>query len=680
MADCYSVMSDIGSIPGVGPKKKERLDAMGIHTLADLLFHFPVRYRDRRKAVGSSYAPEDKDVLVKGVLLRKSSRRLSGRKSIVECVLKDSSGTFSAVFFSMPYIMNTLNIGTEYAVFGKMKRRNGLAVWTNPEIAVLGSEADQRGILPVYRCTKGISSKELIKYVNYALNCVDDGYDWLDSALVEENKLCSRKYALQNIHFPQGENEYKYAKFRLSYDELLMYQLAIRMRRRELEDASADASIDDLPIDDFISALPFTLTEGQRAAIDDIDRDLIARRPMNRLVQGDVGCGKTVVAEAAIYKLAKAGLQSAYMAPTEILAKQHYKKLQSDFEKFGISVALLTSGTRSAERRNILEGLASGAVDVIVGTHALISDDVQYACLGLVITDEQHRFGVNQRKNLVRKGRAVNVMVMSATPIPRTLGATVFGDMDFSIIRNKPANRLPIITKAVDASSRARAYASARAELEKGNKVYVVAPSIDSEDENLTSVENLYRELNSRFKEYKPALIHGRMSGTEKERIMQSFAKGDVQMLVATVVIEVGIDVPEATLIIIENSERFGLAQLHQLRGRVGRSERQSYCYLVNYSRNQNAIDRANAMVRLQDGFELSEEDYRLRGPGDLMGTMQHGSFHNRILTLCRNEKLLEAAIRDADRILEDDSLKIDWDEVRMHISADSNTDNSDII
>ncbi len=679
MADAYNFYSDVGAIRGIGPKKKERLEHMGIRTVYELLAHYPVRYRDRRHPVPSTSVLENKDVLVQGILLKKNQRRLSGRKSIVECVLKDASGTFSAVFFNMPYIMNSLNIGTEYTVFGRMKRRNGLAVWTNPEIAELNSASDIRGIIPVYRCTQGITSRELGKYCSLALNAADSDCEWLSEELIEDNKLCSREFALRNIHFPSDEQAYKYARFRLSYDELLAYQIAVRRSRLEQEDRSRDASLDDCDINPFIENLPFELTEGQRSAIDDIEKDLTDCRPMNRLVQGDVGCGKTVVAEAAIYKTVSAGMQAAFMAPTEILAKQHFVKLSSDFEQYGFRVCLMTSGMKAAERREILAGLASGDIDIAVGTHALLTEDVEYSKLALVITDGQHRFGVNQRKTLVNKGRAVNVLVMSATPIPRTLGATVFGDMDFSIIRSKPADRLPIITKALDPASRARAYASAKAEMDKGHSVYVVAPSIDSEDDDITSVEKLYEELKGRFKSYSCGLIHGRMSKDEKERIMHSFAVGDIQMLVATVVIEVGIDVPSASVIIIENSERFGLAQLHQLRGRVGRSELQSYCFLINYSRSQSAIDRANAMVRLQDGFEISEEDYRLRGPGDLMGTMQHGTYQNRILSLCRNEKMLDAAVRDADRILSGE-VYADMAEVARRIVSVNQTDNSEII
>lgn len=676
------VLSDgTESIQGIGPKKRERLEVLGIRTAGDLLKHYPFRYRDRRHPVTSDRAAEDRDVLVCGTLVRKNSRPTRNSRVIVECAFKDDGGTFSAVFFGMPFLMKTLQVGEKYSVFGKMKRKNGLAVWTNPEIVLFESEQDVRGIIPVYRCTQGITNKDMGKWVKTVLYEWEDiEKDWIDDKLIQENKLCSRAFAYRNIHFPLGEKEYKYAKYRLSYDELLIYQLAIRKNRAELEDEAIDASVSDASIEAFESSLPFTLTDGQKETIVEIEKDLIAKRPMNRLVQGDVGCGKTAVAEAAIYKVVKAGHQAAFMAPTEILARQHYRKLKEAFEPLGVRVGLLTSGMKASERRELLENLAAGSIDVMVGTHALIQDDVEYNDLMLVITDEQHRFGVNQRKSLVRKGKGVNVLVMSATPIPRTLAATVYGDMDFSIIRSKPANRLPIITRAFTRGTRAKAYAQVRAELEKGRLAYVVAPSIDSDDEDISSVEKLYDELSKQFKGYKVALIHGKMSKEEKEKIMLDFAAGKIKLLIATVVIEVGIDVPGASVIVIEGSDRFGLAQLHQLRGRVGRSDNQSYCCLINYSNSETAAQRTDAMVRLSDGFDISEEDYRLRGPGDLMGTMQHGAYQSRILSLCNHEQLLNATIRDADRILTDPSLIIDMSEVDRVIQAATQTDNSDII
>ena len=670
---------DISLIRGIGAKKKEQLEAAGITNVQDLLDYFPVRYRDRRMILNAMDAGTEKDSLVSGKLIKVQLRPLSGRRSMVECTLRDSSCIFHAVFFNMPYLKKSLSIGDEYVLFGRMRIRNGARVWTNPEMSKAGGDRDTRGIIPVYRHSAGLTDINLRKWIGSALDQTDFADDWLGKDIIEKRKLAGLGFAYRNIHFPESEKHYKAARYRLIYDRLLMYQLAVRMSRAMLEKGAADASVPEVPLDAFLDALPFELTEGQKKCVDEIMTDLSEERPMNRLVQGDVGCGKTAVAEAAIYRCAKAGMQSAMMAPTEILARQHYDKISRDLEPLGISCALLVSGMKASERRAVIDGIASGEIDVLIGTHALIQKDVLFSDLALVITDEQHRFGVAQRKTLVEKGRSVNVCVMSATPIPRTLAATVFGDMDFSIIRSMPGGRRTIITRAAGPEGRERAYGDAQKELEKGNRVYVIAPSIDSDDDDLTSVEKLFAEIRKRYPEHEAALLHGRLTGEEKAAIMDDFAEGKVQILVSTIVIEVGIDVPEATMIIIENCERFGLAQLHQLRGRVGRSDRQSYCWLINYSRSETAAARTRAMTEISDGFEISEVDYELRGPGDVMGTMQSGNYNSDVLALSRYTDILEAAVEDADAIMADpgDTYTGYAYERMVHESA---ADNSNII
>ncbi|MBQ0040737.1 MAG: ATP-dependent DNA helicase RecG [Clostridiales bacterium] len=677
MSKTLGYYDSVNSIKGIGEKKAERLKVLGVTTVADLLNHFPYKYKDKRSQVISTRATEDKDVLVVGALKRVSSRPIGGRRTLVECTFIDEGGTYSAVFFNRPYLKQQFKVGAEYTIYGRVKIRNGYRSWANPEVAELGSEQDKRGIVPVYRCTQGLTNNDFNKWIKIALDETEFDSDWIDYRILEADNICDREFAYSNIHFPASESHYKTARFRIVYEQLLIYQLAIRLNRKDIDDSAVDSSIEDVDIKPFIDKLPFKLTDGQMSCISELEHDLIQSKTMNRLVQGDVGCGKTVVAETAIYKCVKSGLQAAMMAPTEILARQHFERLERDFEPYGIRCRLLVSGMKAADRRTVLEEIENGDCDVIIGTHAIIQDDVKYRSLGLVITDEQHRFGVNQRKALVQKGRGVNVCVMSATPIPRTLAATVFGDMDFSIIRNKPANRLEIITKVVDANSRERAYIAVKDEIDKGHQAYIIAPSIDSEDDDMSSVEQLYEELRAKFKGYKVGLIHGRLDKADKEAIMNDFAAGKIDMLVATVVIEVGIDVPNATIIVLENSERYGLAQMHQLRGRVGRSGHQSYCYLVNYSRSETAVDRANAMVRISDGFEISEEDYRLRGPGDIMGTMQSGNYQSAILSLCRYSEILDMAIKDAERILEEPE-GTDLEFARNYIA--SITDNSRIL
>ena len=675
--DYLELESDVGSIKGVGAKKKEQLESAGIQSVQDLLEYYPLKYKDRRNLVNAMDASPDKDSLVGGRLIKMTLRPLAGRRSMVECTLRDESCIFYAVFFNMPYLKNSLKTGSDYVLFGRMRLRNGKRTWTNPEMSIIGGERDVRGIIPVYRHTAGLGDINLRKWITEALRAEDIDDEWIQSDIVDERKLCGRAYAYRNIHFPESEQHYKKARYRLIYEKLLMYQLAVRMSRKAAE-SSDDSSIPAADMTEFIDTLPFELTPDQLKCIDEIIEDLSDARPMNRLVQGDVGCGKTVVAEAAIWCTAKAGMQSAMMAPTEILARQHYDRLSKDLKAYGIECVLLVSGMKAADRRETLAAIESGDADVVIGTHALIQDDVRYNNLALVITDEQHRFGVAQRKSLVKKGRGVNVCVMSATPIPRTLQATVFGDMDFSIIRSMPSKRKKVITRALDESTRERAYIDLEAELKSGGRAYIIAPSIDSEDDDLKSVEQLYGEIRNRYKGYETALLHGRMTSDEKSEIMTEFKDGRVQILVSTIVIEVGIDVPEASVIIIENSERFGLAQLHQLRGRVGRGERQSYCYIINYSKSETAVARARAMAEVSDGFEISEIDYKLRGPGDVMGTMQSGTAVSDVLQLSRYTDILEAAIVDADRIMEGDGT--DKEYAYRRIGMQQTSDNSNII
>lgn len=677
-----NLSDSVNKIKGVGAKKEKILENMGINTIYDLLEYKPFRYQNRINRTPFMDVPEDKDVLIGGVLINKRLRSIGRGRTMLECALRDESGIFHAIFFNMPFLEKNLRLGADYSLFGKMKWRNGAKTIVNPEMSLTGSTRDIRGIIPVYRRTAGITSNELLKLIRSISEQLDESCEWLSDDLLEKNKLAPEDYAYKNIHFPESGAAYNRANFRLIYDKLLAFQYSVLHNRRFLEEECGNSRIEPVDISAFIDSLPFTLTEGQQHAISDIEQDLISDRAMNRLIQGDVGCGKTVVAEVAIYHAVSAGWQAAFMAPTEILARQHYAKLSKELGRFGMKTTLLVSGLKASERRELIEGIVNGDIDVVVGTHALIQSDVEFAKLGLVITDEQHRFGVNQRKVLAGKAEAVNVLVMSATPIPRTLAATVFGDMDFSVIRSKPSNRKEIITRYVTEKSRERAYADVYNEIKRGNRAYIVAPSIeDNEDSELTSAEALYDEIKEKFKSFNVGLIHGRLDKVEKERLMNEFAIGAIDILVSTVVIEVGIDVPEATVIVIENAERFGLAQLHQLRGRVGRNDLQSYCYLICYSDSENATNRMKAMVTMSDGFEISEEDYRLRGAGDLMGTMQHGNAGNSFYELFGYDKILKIATADAERILSgEQNVIVDYDQLQLRTKNIMVHDNSNII
>ena len=671
------LQDDVTAVKGIGAKKRERLAAMGIQTVADLLEHLPFRYRDRRNVIPSFRLEENRDQLAIGRLLRKRIHPLSGRRTMLVCAFTDEAGSFEAVFFNMPFLAKSLTIGKEYAVFGKCRRQLGRVSFNSPEICERGSTRDVRGILPVYRCTAGITTLDFNKWVRQILNDVEWGDEWLPQEVIRDRKLCGESFAFRNLHFPENEQSYKIARYRYLYDQLFIYMLAIRWNRENIRNSAQDASLPAQDLSPFFSILPFELTEGQKEAVEDINRDLTSARPMNRLIQGDVGCGKTVVAEAAIYRVARSGRQAVLMAPTEILARQHYKRISEDMNRLGIACALTINAMKTSDKRENLSRIASGEAKVVIGTHAVLSDNVIFRDLALVVTDEQHRFGVNQRRILVEKASAMNVLVMSATPIPRTLAATVFGDMDFSIIRHRPAERKSIITRAADRNSRGKAYADVLREVRKGNRAYVVAPAIeDGEEQNaVVSVEKLYDELRKKFRGFQVRALHGRMSADEKEGIMLRFASGEIDILISTVVVEVGIDVPEATIIVIENCDRFGLAQLHQLRGRVGRSERQSYCWLINYGRSEVAAERVRIMTETDDGFEISEEDYRLRGPGDVMGTMQHGAAGSE-MELFRHTAILEQAKEDA----ETHDVSVDEPEVRRRIEKISREDNSDIL
>ncbi len=646
---------DVSKINGIGPRKSEKLRKLGIRTVEDLLDHLPVRYQDRRTVIESSHLVDGQDQLVTGTLLRKTIRSYGQNRTLLTCTFADARGEFRALFFNMPFLARSLKQGQRYAIFGKCRYNRGMKTFNTPEIHPEGDAQDLRGILPVYRLTAGIRSRDISRWVRNALECTDFGQEWLPESVLVKRKICTASFSYHNLHFPTSEKDYRVARSRNIYVKLFLHQLIIREMRRRLAEHAGNSSVPTVDLSPFLQILPFELTDGQKQAVHEIRSDLADPKPMNRLVQGDVGCGKTVVSECAMYQVASQGGQCVLMVPTEILARQHYQKISSDFEKLGISCTMLISALRIPEKRQVLSRIEDGSVSVIIGTHAVIQNSVRFHNLELVVTDEQHRFGVLQRRTLAEKSRIPNVLVMSATPIPRTLAATVYGDMDFSLIRMSPASRRKIITRTVPKSLRAKAYADIRREVESGNRAYIVAPAIDEGETEMASAETIFQDVRKAFRSYDISLIHGRMDPSEKERIMTQFANGEVQILVSTVVIEVGIDVPEATVMVIENADRFGLAQLHQLRGRVGRSDRQSYCWLVNYSDAESAAERLRILQDTSDGFVISEEDYRLRGAGDIHGTVQHGAA-NIFSELYRYENILNYVKED---ISEEDPFSI---------------------
>lgn len=646
----------VTSLKGVGPKKAEALKKLGISTMEDLVFFLPRSYEDRRNRVDISDAAEDQNSVVTGeVKLVVNDRYRGGRKQMLRLLVEDGTGSMEVVFFNAKYLQHSFRTGRKYTFFGKVTRNFGKMQMIHPEF----SDADgmEDGILPVYPLTKGISQREMRTWQKSLKRAYSMAEDILSSEAVERNRLCSLSYALENVHFPQEKQKLLEAKYRLIFDELLILQTGMFMARQNVTDGrNGIAFSPEADTGRYIESLPYPLTGAQQRCVEEIERDLESSTAMNRLVQGDVGCGKTAVAEIAMYKAVKSGYQAVLMAPTEILAAQHFDGISRAFEAHGIRTAFLTGSLKAAQKREVLEQIATGEAQVIIGTHAVIQPDVEFSRLGLVITDEQHRFGVRQRVKLREKGENPNVLVMTATPIPRTLSVILYGDLDVSIIDELPPGRQQTVTRCLKSEKRGECYDFVEQQLKQGRQAYVVTPLIEeSETLDAKSAEQVAAELKKRFRGYSVELIHGAMSQDEKDRIMESFSRGETDVLVATVVIEVGINVPNATVIVIENSERFGLAQLHQLRGRVGRGSHRSYCFLILDGGSEIAEKRGQIMEASSDGFFIAEEDLKLRGPGEIFGTRQHGLPDLAITDLSKHMKILEQAKEEAKAMLADD-------------------------
>ena len=654
----------VSKIKGVGAKKKELLQKLKIETVEDLLYFFPRKYEDRQRAVPIMEAPLEKDVLIQGTIASvKNSASRFNQKVPLRVILEDNTGTVELVFFNARYLNSYFKVGDEYTLFGKITlNKSGRRQMAHPEFHRTGSEDDARGILPVYPLTEGLSQKQMRDFQIKIRPAADGLEEWLDPHIVEQYNLCSPAYAVSNIHFPKERQSVMESRYRLVFEELLVLQTGLfYIKRGSHSDEEGIRIPYEVKFEEFLENLPFKLTSGQEKVWNEIETDLAMKRPMNRLVQGDVGSGKTCVAEMAMFKTVKGGYQAAMMAPTELLAKQHFASLSRDLGSLGLNIKLLCSSTKAAERREILKELEEGKIDVLVGTHAIIQPDVNFKSLGLVITDEQHRFGVNQRMLLTEKGSNPNILVMTATPIPRTLAVILFGDLDISVIDTMPAGRKKIKTYLRYNDGRKKVYDFLEAQVKEGRQCYVVAPLIEeSETLDCRSAQELYEEISVKYPSLRVALVHGAMKQDEKDGVMERFAQGEVDILVSTVVIEVGIDVANATVMVIENCERFGLAQLHQLRGRVGRSDKQSYCILICNKETEVAAKRNKIMCSTDDGFTIAEEDLKLRGPGEIFGTRQHGLPELNISDLVKHVDVLDKVrvvagdILDADPYLED--------------------------
>jgi len=647
----------VTALKGIGEKKAGLLKKLKIEKIEDFFYFYPVDYQDRRSAVRIADLIPGSAFLIKAeVLLIKTGFSRHRKSRLMRLLVSDGSAALEIVFFNAKYLTNSFKQGAEYYFYGKITADNEKQQMIHPEFLSPG-ERNEKGIFPVYPLTAGISQLEMRKWQQAANAYIEEVEEHLPDDIIERNKLCGIKYALKNIHFPGDRQKLKEARFRLVFDELFFLQtglLALRGAREPKTGGIRFSKAADIA--GYVSKLPYDLTNAQQKAVREIIGDMESSRVMNRLLQGDVGCGKTAVAEIALFKACVSGYQGVLMAPTELLARQHYDNLKKSFAPSGLRTWFLSSSLSSKEKKETLSALKEGEVDILIGTNAVIQEGVEFKNLGLVITDEQHRFGVSQRLSLARKGNNPDVLVMSATPIPRTLAMILYGDLDISIIDELPPGRQKIVTRVVSEDKRDASYEFIRSEVRAGKQAYVVAPLIDDSDViDARSAESIYEELISRFPEYNAALLHGEMKPGEKDEIMEKFYDGRISVLVSTVVIEVGINVPNATVMLIESAERFGLAQLHQLRGRVGRGEAGSYCILINGSDSKLAAERAEAMLKSTDGFEIAEMDLKLRGPGDFFGTRQHGIPDLRIADLLKHMSILETVRGEAAALLEKD-------------------------
>ena len=640
------------SLKGIGPQKAERFKKLGIETFCDALTFYPREYEDyRNKKRISDLKNEEKALVTARVLLARAGGGF-GKKRTLHILAEDNTGRMEVLFFQGSFLIKQFTAGTVFNFFGKVKVENGRVTMFHPSYS-RADDASSDGILPVYPLTKGLTQKDVRLCTRAALHHAEELGETLPASAVRSANLCSNVYALRNIHYPEGDDQYRAARYRLVYEELFCLDTALAISTDRGGLGRQGNSIKGNYADIFVKSLPYELTGAQKRALSEILSDMASEKAMNRLVQGDVGSGKTAVAAAAMLQSAKNGYQSAFMAPTDILAHQHYETLKKLYRGFDMHVVLLTSSMPSADKKKVLQAIKEGSADIAVGTHALISEAVKYNNLGLVITDEQHRFGVAQRRLLSAKGKCPDVLVMTATPIPRTLAVVIYADLDVSIIDELPPGRTPVLTRSYKEGNRREAYRQLLSEVSSGRQAYIVAPFIEDPDSlDGRSAESIYEEFIKAHPDISCALLHGQMPQQVKDAVMERFSKGEVQVLVSTVVIEVGIDVPNATVMLIENAERFGLAQMHQLRGRVGRGKHQSYCLIISGDDSETSEERAAIMCSTSSGFVIAEKDLDLRGPGEFFGLRQHGLVQLSLADPVKHKAVAEQALKDVKIML----------------------------
>ena len=649
--------TDVRHIKGIGEQRAKALGKLGITTLRDLISWFPRRYDDRTQAKKiSELVPGEAACVAAMIASEPKMSHIRKGMDLVKVRAVDDTGVLDVTFFNQTWLKNSLRQGETYIFYGKAEGNLLRRTMASPIVEPEGRREFTGRIVPIYPLTAGVSQLILSRSIRQGLDaCADILPDVLPDSVRREHHLCRIEYAYENIHFPESPEALDLARRRLAFEELFLFTIGLQRLRSRRETVHVPPC-HDVDMEAFYDSLPFTLTDAQRRCVEEALADMRSGAPMNRLCQGDVGSGKTMVAAACVYFCVKNGRQAALMAPTEILAKQHYAGLAPLLEGLGIRCDLLTGSTPAKTKRSIAEQLAAGEIDFAIGTHALITEGIAYRDLGLVVTDEQHRFGVAQRAALAAKGEHPHTLVMSATPIPRTLALILYGDLEVSVIDQLPPGRQPVETYAVPGSYHQRVYNFIRKLAAEGRQTYIVCPMVSENDElpdERKAVTEYAKKLqNEVFPDLKVAFVHGKMKAKEKDAVMTAFAAHETDILVSTTVIEVGVDVPNAAVMVIENAERFGLSQLHQLRGRVGRGKHQSYCILISDNQNEETKQRLKVMAKTTDGFKIAEEDLRLRGPGDFFGQRQHGLPGLKIADIGCDTQLLKEAQQAAEDLL----------------------------
>ncbi len=656
----------VSFLKGIGEARAKLFKKIGVYTIEDIIKYYPRGYEDRSNIVNINQLKNGESCSIKGkITARVKESRYKARLTIQKVDIADSTGIIRGVWFNQSYLKNVLKPGESYVFYGKIKRKGNYIEIQNPVYEkVNGTEMKNTcRIIPVYSSTAKLTQTIIRTAVNDALKLVGGRFEeTLPLYIREKYQLCEINYSVLSIHFPSDSEAFNMARHRLVFEELFFLQLGLLSIKQSFEKSKKGICFRaGKEVQEFVNLLPFEFTKAQLRVLEEIEKDMESYKVMNRLIQGDVGSGKTIIAIAALFKAVKGGYQGVLMAPTEILAEQHYRSTYDFLHQYDIKIGLLTGSLSGVRKEQVLKEIKEGHFDIIIGTHALIQDNVEFHNLGIVVTDEQHRFGVRQRAALSQKGKNPDILVMTATPIPRTLALILYGDLDISIIDEVPPGRKPVKTYAVDNMMRERINNFICKNVNNGRQIYIICPLVEDSDvieakSTITLAENIAK---NDFKGFRVGVLHGRMNGEQKENIMRSFVENNIDILVSTTVVEVGVDVPNANIIVIENAERFGLSQLHQLRGRVGRGEHQSYCILYNESESEVSRQRMKVMQETCDGFVISEKDLELRGPGDFFGTRQHGMPDLKIANLFKDMEILKLAQKEAINILkEDEDLK----------------------